>query len=214
LFNYFLGSDQFHFGDRMGRRSDHTREELKELLIAEGSRQLDLVGLSRFSARDVAKRVGYSVGTLYNIFGSYDGMILAINARTLASWIADLKARLAGPQVTDRIAELVYGYFAFATSRPKAWIAIYEHNMADGGPAPDWYLAVVAQVMRIAEAEIGRALPEASHAKVASLARSLVATVHGHCSFSLYRTFDLLGETAPAEAALARVREAIDAARA
>jgi hypothetical protein len=37
--------------------------------------------------------------------------------------------------------------------------------------------------------------------------------VHGHCVFHLYRTFDLLGETAPVEAALARVREAIDAAR-
>jgi len=197
----------------MGRRSDHTRDELRELFIAEGHRQLAEVGLARFSARDIAKRIGYSVGTLYNVFGTYDELILAINARTLAGWIAHLKKRLAAPEDRDRIATLVRGYFEFATANPKAWIAIYEHNMADGGPAPNWYLAVVAQVMGIAEAEITTALPHAARADVTSLARSLVATVHGHCVFSLYRTFDLLGETAPAAAALARVREAIDAAR-
>jgi len=197
----------------MGRRSDHTRDELKELLVAEGRRQLAEIGLARFSARDVAKRVGYSVGTLYNVFGTFDGLILSINARTLTAWIAYLRGRLAAPDHGDRIATLVQGYFDFATANPKAWIAIYEHNMADGGAAPDWYLAVVADLMGIIETEIAAALPHAPHDEVASLARSLVATVHGHCTFSLYRTFNLLGETAPAGAALARVREAIAAAR-
>jgi AcrR family transcriptional regulator len=197
----------------MGRRSDHTRAELRELLVAEACRQLSEVGLARFSARDVAKRIGYSIGTLYNVFGSYDGLILAINTRTLTAWVAHLRDLLAVAKKQDRIAALVRGYFEFARANPRAWIAIFEHNMADGGPAPDWYLAVVAEVMGIAQAEISAALPNAGHKEVASLARSLVATVHGHCLFALYRTFDLLGETAPVDAALARVREAIEGAR-
>jgi AcrR family transcriptional regulator len=61
----------------MGRRSDHTRSELTELFVAEGRRQLARTGLAGFSARDVAKRVGYSIGTLYNVFGSYDGLVVA-----------------------------------------------------------------------------------------------------------------------------------------
>jgi hypothetical protein len=40
-----------------------------------------------------------------------------------------------------------------------------------------------------------------------------VASVHGHCAFALYNTFRMLGETQPEEAALARVREALAAAR-
>jgi AcrR family transcriptional regulator len=203
---------QFAGGTALGRRSDHTRAELKELLIAEGHRQLEEVGLARFSARDVAKRVGYSIGTLYNVFGTYDELILAINARTLSAWIAFLRARLAEAEGADRVAGLVRGYFEFATRHPNAWIAIYEHKLASEGPAPDWYLAVVAEVMGIAQAEIAAALPDAPRKEVAALARSVVATVHGHCVFSLYRTFDLLGETAPVTAALARVREAIAAA--
>lgn len=196
----------------MGRRSDHTRSELRELMLEAGHRQLAEVGLAGFSARDVAKQVGYSVGTLYNVFGSYDELMLALNARTLAAWVAHLTNRLAKDTDEDRIATLVRGYFEFADANPKTWIAIYEYQTSDGRPAPDWYQAAVGELMGLVEAEIAAALPRVDPAKVAALARSLVATVHGHCVFAQYRTFDMLGETAPVEAALARVREALSAA--
>ncbi len=194
----------------MGRRSDHTRSELEALFVVEGLRQISEVGLGRFSARDVAKRVGYSIGTLYNVFGSYDGLLLAINARTLTLWAAHLRARL-GESGADRIATLVRGYFEFAIAHPRSWIAIYEHHMADGGAAPDWYQALASELMGIVAGEIAAVLPGAPGAVVAGLAPSLVATVHGHCVFAVYRTFGMLGETAPVEAALQRVREAIAA---
>jgi AcrR family transcriptional regulator len=197
----------------MGRRSDHTRSELKQLFVEEGRRHLGEAGLARFSARDVAKRVGYSIGTVYNVFGSYDGLILAINARTLELWTNSLKARLAEAG-EDRIACLVRAYFEFAAANPKTWIAIYEHHMADGGPAPDWYQQVVAELMGVVGIEIAAVLPGVDPERTAALARSLVATVHGHCAFALYNTFHMLGETQPEEAALARVREALAAARA
>jgi AcrR family transcriptional regulator len=192
----------------MGRRSDHTRVELKALFVEEGWRQLSETGLARFSARDVAKRIGYSIGTLYNVFGSYDGLVLAINARTLQLWSTYLRERLdeAGE---DRLACLVQAYFAFAAQNPRTWIAIYEHHMADRGAAPDWYQETVADLMAIVAAEIGAALPGKGQADVLALTRSLVATVHGHCVFALHQTFVLLGETDPVGVALARVREAI-----
>ena len=196
----------------MGRRSDHTRAELKQLFVEEGRRQLGEAGLAAFSARDVAKRVGYSIGTVYNVFGSYDGLILAINARTLELWMAHLKGRLA-EAAEDRIACMVRAYFEFAAVNPKTWIAIYEHHMADNGPAPDWYQQVVNELMAVVGGEIAAVLPGADPARTAALARSLVATVHGHCAFALYNTFRLLGETQPEAAALARVREALAAAR-
>ena len=196
----------------MGRRSDHTRPELEGLFVEEGLRQLAETGLQRFSAREVAKRIGYSIGTLYNVFGSLDGLILALNARTITAWSAQLRARLAAA-ADDRIATLVRAYFEFAADNPKTWIAIFETRMADGGPAPDWYQALVADLMSIVAGEVAVALPNAGEAAVLSLTRSLVATVHGHCVFTLYRTFDMLGETAPIELALMRVREALEAAR-
>ena len=81
----------------MGRRSDHSREELRALIVAEGHRQLAEVGYARFSAREVAKRIGYSIGTIYNVFGTLDQLILAINGETLDLWKAHLEARLSAP---------------------------------------------------------------------------------------------------------------------
>jgi AcrR family transcriptional regulator len=195
----------------MGRRSDHTREELRALLVELGARQMAQVGLAQFSARETAKAAGYTIGTIYNVFGSYDGLILAINADTLGRWTAYLKARLERTPA-DRLETLVRAYLEFAEREPKAWIALFEHRMADDGPAPDWYQAAVAQIVAIAAGEVAAALPAATPDAARALTRSLIATVHGHCLFSLFKTFDLLGETAPAEAALARVREAIAAA--
>ena len=67
----------------MARRSDHTREELKELAIAAGQKVISDEGFCKFSARKVAKEMGYTVGTLYNIFGDYNDIVLHINFATL-----------------------------------------------------------------------------------------------------------------------------------
>ena len=195
----------------MGRRSDHTRSELADLMVSEGYRQLAEVGLARFSAREVAKQVGYSIGSLYNVFGSVDGLMLALNARTLTRWASHLRERLASAD-EDRVAVLVRGYFEFATENPRTWIAVYGDAMADGGPAPQWYQDIAADLMSIVVGVIADTLPPTQAGAALPLARSLVATVHGHCVFALYRTFNMLGETAPVEAALQRVRESIAAA--
>src|ERR1700677_564491 len=152
----------------MGRRSDHTRGELETLLVSEGRRQLAETGLARLSAREVAKQVGYSIGTLYNVFGSYDGLMLAINARTLTLWAEHLRARLAASG-EDRIATLVRAYFEFALQNPKIWIAVYEHHMADGGAAPDWYEALAADLIAIVASEIAAVLPGEAPAAVLPL---------------------------------------------
>ena len=195
----------------MARRSDHTRAELEALFVEEGWRRLAEVGLAGFSARDVAKRIGYSIGSLYNVFEGYDGFLLAINARTLRLWTSQLRecVALGGP---DRIASLVRGYFAFAAENLRAWIAIYEYRVSGGGPSPGWYQALVAEIVGIAGEEIAAKVPGMLPAAIRTLAQSLIATVHGHCVFALSGTFDLAGDTELADAALARVREAIDAA--
>ena len=74
----------------MGRRSIHTPDELRELIIEATTSIVEQDGLEGISAREIAKRVGYSPGTFYNVFENLDDLLLIIEARLLdglpAAW--------------------------------------------------------------------------------------------------------------------------------
>jgi AcrR family transcriptional regulator len=194
----------------VGRRSDHSREQLTEIIVSAGHRQMLEVGFARFSAREVAKRVGYSIGTLYNVFGSYDGLILAINGRTLDLWRAHLEARLSAVEAGgDRLTAAINAYFEFAMLNRHAWTAIYDFRLPDDTDPPDSYSAKVTAIMALVESEIAAVLPLGKRVNAPAITRSLLATVHGHCFFTLNGTFRILGETDPLAAARARVADAL-----
>jgi len=192
----------------MGRRSDHTREELREIIVREGHRQMEEAGFARFSAREVAKRIGYSIGTLYNVFGSYDHLILAINGRTLDLWLAYLERRLVGVE-EDRLDVAVDAYFQFAMDHRHAWTALFDFRLPEGETPPEYYAVKLTAILDAVEREVAGELRAGHVDKAPALARSLLATVHGHCFFALNGTFELLGETDPIAAALDRVRDTL-----
>ncbi|TWH79209.1 TetR/AcrR family transcriptional regulator [Novosphingobium taihuense] len=192
----------------MGRRSDHSRDELREIAVAAGHRHMEEVGFAHFSAREVAKRIGYSIGTIYNVFGSYDALILAINGRTLALWRDHLVRRLADVQ-QDRLRQAIAAYFEFATTHRHAWAAIYDFRLPEDTVPPERYQAEVRAIFDIVVAEVREALPPARQDEAEPLTRSLLATVHGHCVFAMNGTFAILGEKSPADAAWQRVQEAV-----
>jgi AcrR family transcriptional regulator len=195
----------------MGRRSDHSRTELRELVIAEGHRVMAQTGFAHFSAREVARRVRYSVGTLYNLFDSLDHLLFAINTRTFAQWTAFVERRLEGCS-GDRIAVLVHAYFDFARAHTNLWMAIYDHRFPPGMPLPPDDDETRRQLTLIVVRELAAVLSHRTDHELERLARSLIATVHGHCTYALNGSFALMGETDPVGLALSRVREAIAAA--
>jgi AcrR family transcriptional regulator len=195
----------------MGRRSDHSRDELETLILDAGQQLMEECGLARFSAREVAKRIGYSVGTVMHVFGSIDGLVLAINSRTFPLWTRWLEERLEGVQGPARIGALVEGYFAFAARRGNLWSAIYEHRLPDGMAMPEKLGEQRACLMALVSREIAAVLPPEQQGEAERLSRSLVALVHGHCSFALTGSFALMGEEAPLALAMERVCEVLAA---
>ena len=196
----------------MGRRSDHSRAELEAMIVAEGHRLLAETGFAAFSAREVARRVGFSIGTIYNVFNSLDQLLIAINGRTFELWTDYLRRRV-DQGGGDRIRSLVQAYFDFAREHPKLWMAIYDHRLPTGVAMAPEDMEKRRALTQIVFDEIARQLPSCSEGDVEHLARSLIATVHGHCTFELNGSFALMGEKEPVELALGRVREAIAAAR-
>lgn len=193
----------------MGRRSDHNREDLEKLILAEGQKLMAEAGFARFSAREVAKRIGYSVGTISNVFGSVDGLVVAINSCTFTLWADWLERELRDVTGPGRITALVKGYFDFARSNANLWAALYEHRLPPGLEMPERLARERSQLTSLIEREVAGVLPEEERAHASRLSHSLIATVHGHCSFALIGSFDLLGEHDPLGLALERVRETL-----
>lgn len=193
----------------MGRRSDHNREELEALILDAGAQLVAERGLASFSAREVARRIGYSIGTIHNVFGNADRLIMAINTRSFGLWAAYLQERLAAAEDGDRLAALVVGYFGFARDHTHLWTAIYDHRLPPDSSLPDEDHAARAVLTQIVIGEVAHALGRTADERTGALARSLIATVHGHCAFAVSGAWALMGEVAPEVAALARVREAL-----
>ncbi|MFC5373623.1 TetR/AcrR family transcriptional regulator [Brevundimonas faecalis] len=192
----------------MGRRSDHTRQELEHLFVVEGHKHMAEVGFARFSAREVAKRIGYSIGTLYNVFGTLDQLLIAINTRTFQLWADHVREQLqAAPE--DRIGCLVEAYFSFARANANSWNAIYDHHLPPDVTLSDEQNALRGGLTQIIVDEVAAILPTSARPGAPRLARSLIAVVHGHCVFELNGSFALMGLDWPAGLALDRVWEAL-----
>ena len=110
-------------------QSDKTyRDRLRAQLIAVARTVLTTEGLGALQARRIARDAHCSVGTLYNIFGDIDGLILAANQLTLADLGCALEQAATGAVRRDlnaRLMALAIAYLAFAMAHPKAWRAVF-----------------------------------------------------------------------------------------
>lgn len=173
---------------------------------------MDEVGFARFSAREVAKRIGYSVGTIYNVYGSLDHLFVAINTRTFDLWADSVEKALArSPQ--DVVATLVGAYFDFAHQNRNLWNAIYDHHLPSGMDLEETDQIARARLTGSVAAVVSSALPEERRSQAVSLTRSLVATVHGHCALELSGSYALMGSDDARGDALSRVRETLSHGR-
>lgn len=166
------------------------------------------VGYGAFSARELSRRIGYSVSTVINALGGNDQLIMAINTATFAAWTRMIEDRLARGQ-GDRLERLVKAYFDFADRNPRLWMAIYEHHLPEGMTIPDDQQEVRGRLVEAIVQEVAAALPAHRRDAAPTLARSLIATVHGHCHMWIAGSMRLMGEEDPLGHAIDRVRDAV-----
>jgi AcrR family transcriptional regulator len=107
----------------MARRSDHRPEELKQLIREAGCRQLAELGAENFSARQVAEDIGYTVRTVYNVFGNHQNLLLDLHRQTLADCYAALTDSLAHTR-RNRLHVWVEALVDFATTNRNRWLAV------------------------------------------------------------------------------------------
>jgi AcrR family transcriptional regulator len=168
----------------MGRRSVHTPEELRELIIQAATEIVEQHGLEGLSAREVAKRIGYSPGTIYNVFENLDDLLLTIEARLLDQLADRLTSTDASGTPQQRLRRLAESYFAFTQESPKLWNLLVEHRIPAGRPVPDWYRAKLENLQAPMEEALSPLLNSADTEGRKRAARTLWASVHGMAALS------------------------------
>jgi AcrR family transcriptional regulator len=184
----------------MARRSDHSRDEIREMALRAAEQILADEGFGALSTRRVASAIGYTAGTLYLVFRNLDDLILQVNAKTLDA----LQARMIeqtnlAPDGLDQVLAVARTYLRFALERPHRWTLVYEHRLPAEEPTPEWYLEKVSLVFQLLERMLRPVLEHCSEADISTAARVIWTGVHGIAVLTVSRRLHVVG-TVSAEA--------------
>ena len=156
----------------------------RDLMIETARRLIAANGLRSLKVRDVAEAADCSIGSVYNQFGDFDGLILTVNRETVRA----LTARLAAVPAEDPVRQLhglAETYLAFAADHANLLRSLFEHRMEDDRPFPEDILKMVMQAFALMHEPLVRLLPDRNPEEVALLARMMFSAVHGIISLGL-----------------------------
>lgn len=170
----------------MARRSEHSREEIKAMAITAATSILTQDGIQALSTRNVAKAIGYTVGTLYVVFTNLDELILHINAATLS----ELEQQLATQNKTvqlppEAIKAIAQGYLHFAQTHPTRWSLLFSHQLPHGAPVPGWFIEKVSTMFELIEVPLRQLKPHCEASVYRTAARALWGGVQGICALAM-----------------------------
>lgn len=177
----------------MARRSDHSHDEIRDMILNAAETIIMEHGLKGLSTRKVTHDIGYTVGTLYLVFENLDDLVIHINARTLNR----LYHLLTGEDTKDltkkeRLLRLGQIYVNFAYADPHRWALIYEDRHSKDRPMPDWYKKNIMQMFTIIEEALKPLAPIRTEGEIERAASALWAGVHGICMLGITRKLNCI----------------------
>src|SRR4030088_3481221 len=157
----------------------------RRLLLLEIARDLIASkGLRSLKVRDVAEAADCSIGSVYNEFGDFDGLILTVNRETVRALTARLVAVPAEAPVRQ-LHGLAETYLTFAADHANLLRSLFEHRMEGDRPFPEDILLMVMRAFALMHEPMVRLLPDRDSEEVALLARMMFSAVHGIISLGL-----------------------------
>ena len=169
----------------MARRQEQGSKALGEIILAAGEEIVAEAGLKGLSAREIARRIGYSPGTIYNVFDNLDEVVLRIEAGVLDRLDTELGATAPAGRPRDDLVRLGRAYLAFTHDNARLWSMLFEHTLPDGAEIPDWYRMRLDRLLARVETAIAPLFAHGDQARIGEAARVLWAGVHGIASLSV-----------------------------
>lgn len=170
----------------MGRRSDHSRDEIREMAIDAAAEIVEKKGFQSLTARKVATNIGYTVGTLYHVFRNFDDLVMHVNAQTIdemAALIQRKTRKKRNPEV--RIRTMAEFYVEYATNHPNRWRLVFEHEAPPGLPTPAQMKERRDVMFEMVADNLRELSPDRVPNEVAHTATALWSGIHGICILAL-----------------------------
>jgi AcrR family transcriptional regulator len=180
LNNVHIGSSKMNIVQEESLRQQK-KGKRRVLILQIARRLIASKGLRSLKVRDIAEATDCSIGSVYNEFGDFDGVILTVNRGTVQA----LTARLTAVPKDDPIWQLhglAAAYLDFATEHPNLLRALFEHRMEQDRPFPEDILIMVMDAFKLMHEPLERLLPGRD---VALLSRMMFSAVHGIISLGL-----------------------------
>lgn len=145
------------------------------VLVAEGHEAL--------KARDLAEKVGCSIGTFYEIFKDMDEVAMALKSIALRDLDASLSEAVAkvpdgASAASARLQALALAYVTFARDRPNFWGMLFRHRIA-ASSLPDWYVLRLEAIFGHIDQPLAEIAPDADAAMRRDFGKALFSAVHG-----------------------------------
>lgn len=142
-------------------------------------------GVGALNARELAQGAGIAVGTLYNIYGNLDRLVLRLNARTLDRLCDRLEAEaLKAEAPVDQMAAMAKAYIDFANEQPLIWRAVFDHQSTGDAARADWYSSSIERIATLAIRILGPMFPVDQGRAARRVATIIWAGVHGICALA------------------------------
>jgi len=166
----------------MGRRSDHTRDELYDMALSAAREIVETEGPRGLTVRRIASRIGYSSGTLYNVFENLDDLIVHLNGSTLDSLRETLEGEPVDQEPEAAARGLVDRYVRFTRNHPELWSLMFDHHLPAGQELPAWHHEKIRRLLGLMEQALSPLFPAGHEAERLHAARVIWSSLHGICS--------------------------------
>lgn len=170
-------------------RRELARENLKKKIIQVGFDLVKKKGLAGLGTVQIANKIGYSPGTLYNVFKDVSDIILHINATTLDKMRKFIETNLDPKLKEDKAVKQLAGlYLDFANKNPNIWGALFEYTPPPKQQLPQWYKDKISNLFGIIEQVLSKFITNREEAS--KQAKLIWATVHGIGALGLIQKLD------------------------
>ncbi len=184
----------------MARRSDHTREELKDLILDTAWTIVGKKGAEGLTARNLATQIGYTPGTIYNIFKSMDDLYLQVNVRTLDKLLEVLNSKDCNDpkkSPAQNIKKVLGLYMEFAREYRPYWLMMFLHPLPEGRKKMGWYQEKIDRLFEPLENLLEPFFSGREKQKRKMAARVLWSSIHGLCLLQETGRISLVADKVP-----------------